>query len=319
MAIDIVGAGGIGCSVAAALLRSATPFRLIERDPAKLDFARSQGLRLNGQHLGTVQVVPFDDWQPPRGGTVLLCVKCYDNAAVLDRINGEQVIPIQNGYDPLLEAADHAHEAIASFVAHCEPGTLSVRITRPGDLHIGPRRNAEPLQILSALSRGPFQLRPVSDIRPIKAAKLMYNAAISPLAAAAGADNGKLLDDALARRLFFALLQENHRILRAANIPLGKVGPFHPNTVRRILQVPGLPRLLARFFAPSLRGTYCSMAGDIERGRTELENYTGHLLRLAAGRVPAPINAAVYRIVSSLKRPDGDILERISLESGFKT
>ena len=66
---------------------------------------------------------------------------------------------------------------------------------------------------------------------PIKHAKLMYNAAISPLAAAAGIDNGQLLSVPAARALFFALLQENHRILRAAGVALGKVGPFRPSTV----------------------------------------------------------------------------------------
>ena len=93
----------------------------------------------------------------------------------------------------------------------------------------------------------------------------MYNAAISPLAAAAGIDNGQLLSVPAARKLFFALLQENHRILTAADIELGKVGPFHPSTVAWILRRRWLARLMAKCFEPSLRGTYCSMAGEIRR------------------------------------------------------
>ena len=38
---------------------------------------------------------------------------------------------------------------------------------------------------------------------------------------------------------------------------------------------------MAKFFEPSLRGTYCSMAGEIQKGRTEIDNYNGHLIRLA--------------------------------------
>ena len=47
--------------------------------------------------------VHFDDWEPPDGVTILLCTKCYDNAAVLARLpQGAELIPIQNGFDPRL-------------------------------------------------------------------------------------------------------------------------------------------------------------------------------------------------------------------------
>jgi hypothetical protein len=78
----------------------------------------------------------------------------------------------------------------------------------------------------------------------------MYSAAIAPLAAAAGVENSELLADPLARRLFFALLRENYRILRQAGVPLARIGPFHPATVNRILHVPGLAWLLAQVFRP---------------------------------------------------------------------
>ena len=129
----------------------------------------------------------------------------------------------------------------------------------------------------------------------------MYNAAISPLAAAAGIDNGELLSLPDARKLFFALLQENYAILRAANIELGKVGPFHPRTVAWILRRKWLAGFMAKGFEPSLRGTYCSMAGEIQTGRTEIDNYNGHLVRLAeAAGVPGPLNRAVLDLVTNM-------------------
>jgi 2-dehydropantoate 2-reductase len=85
-------------------------------------------------------------------------------------------------------------------------------------------------------------------------------------------------------------------------VALGKVGPFHPDTVQHILRRRGLARMLAWAFYPSLRGTYCSMAGDVVTGRTEIENYTGHLLALAGDR-PCPLNRAVYAL---LKRLEGE-------------
>lgn len=146
-----------------------------------------------------------------------------------------------------------------------------------------------------------FRVAHVPRIAPIKHAKLMYNAAISPLAAAAGLDNGKLLSLPRARRLFFALLQENYAILRAAGVELGKVGPFRPRTVAWILRRKWLAKLMARGFEPSLRGTYCSMAGEIQTGRTELDNYNGHLIRLAAtSGAPCPLNRAVFDLVARM-------------------
>ena len=127
----------------------------------------------------------------------------------------------------------------------------------------------------------------VPDILPYKYTKLMYNAAISPLAAAAGLDNGQLLRLPRVRQLFFDLLRENYAILRGAGVPLGKVGPLHPHTVARILAVPLLANSLAWAFYPTLRKTYCSMAGDLPKGRTEVDYYNGHLIELAGGALPA--------------------------------
>jgi 2-dehydropantoate 2-reductase len=148
---------------------------------------------------------------------------------------------------------------------------------------------------------GLFRVIEVEAIEPFKYAKLMYNSAVSPLAAAAGIDNGQLLSHPPAQRLFFALLQENYRILSAARIPLGKVGPFRPQTVAWILRRAWLAGLMARGFEPSLRGTYCSMAGEIQKGQTELDNYNGHLIRLADQTgTPCPLNRAVWDLVTKM-------------------
>jgi 2-dehydropantoate 2-reductase len=121
------------------------------------------------------------------------------------------------------------------------------------------------------------------------------------LAAAAGIDNGQLLSVPAARKLFFALLQENHRILATAGVELGKVGPFHPRTVAWILRRRWLAGMMAKFFEPSLRGTYCSMAGEIQKGRTELDNYNGHLIRLADRTgTPCPLNRRVFEMVAMM-------------------
>src|SRR5262249_26328177 len=159
-----------------------------------------------------------------------------------------------------------------------------------------------------------FQVRLVANILPFKHTKLMYNAAISPVAAAAGLDNGQLLSVPAARRFFFALLQENYAILRRAGISLERIGPFHPDTVQRILSRPMVARAFGWAFYPSLRGTYCSMRADLPGQRTEIDYYNGYLIELAQGQGCA-LNRRVYDLIKKMERegivPDMRLLDEL--------
>jgi 2-dehydropantoate 2-reductase len=304
-AITIVGAGGIGVAVGYAMRSAGVPVTFVDADAAKVEYGRRHGVAVDRRPSITADFNHFDEWQPQPSAAIWLCTKCYDNGAVLARIPSScSILPIQNGFDSQLDEREHAAEGIASFVSECLPGKTHTRITRPGKLHLGGRGCGDESRLLAwaeALRRGGlFRVALVPDIRPYKHTKLMYNAAISPLAAAAGINNGQLLSVPAARRLFFGLIRENYAILNGAGMPLGKVGPFRPATVMKILRQPTLANAFAWAFYPSLRGTYCSMAGDIEKGRTEIDNYNGHLLRLAGG-TPCPLNRRVYDVVKQLE------------------
>jgi 2-dehydropantoate 2-reductase len=301
-AVQIVGAGGIGCTIGYAFAAAGRAVTFVDVNAKKIDAGRRDGVRLDDRPALSAAFLHFDEWTPQPEAEIILATKCYDNTAVLAKLSPTaRLLPIQNGFDAQLDSRSHSREGIASFVAHCEPDAPRVRITRPGALHIGPRHGARPVVSSEVIRSQFFPVVEVPDIVPIKYAKLMYNAAISPLAAAAGIDNGQLLSSPAARRLFFDLLQENYRILCAAGIALGKVGPFHPRTVAWILRRKWLARIMARGFEPSLRGTYCSMAGEIQKGRTEIDNYNGHLIRLAEqGGTPCPLNRAVCDLVTRM-------------------
>ena len=329
-AVHIVGAGGIGCAIGYGLCSSGLSVLFVDADAAKLDWGRRDGVAVDDLPPRRAAFVAFDDWQPPADAVILLCTKCYDNAAVLERIPvSATLIPIQNGFDPLLHARGHEFEGIASFVSECLPHRAHTRITRAGRLHFGYRLSAMKTSVSrdaqrSALAlaygsrlNGKIHVEMVEDILPYKYTKLMYNAAISPLASAAGIDNGQLLWVPLARTLFFDLLRENHAILERAGIPLGKIGPFHPSTVAAVLRRPWLAHSLAWAFYPSLRGTYCSMSGDLPAGCTEIDYYNGHLLELA-GDTSCPLNHRVYELVKRMEReriaPQLDLLEELNRE-----
>jgi 2-dehydropantoate 2-reductase len=331
-AVHIVGCGGIGCAVGYAFCSAGTAVTFVDVDPAKIDWGRRYGVVVDRLPPCPAAFVAFADWQPPAGAVILLCTKCYDNAAVFERLPASAtLIPIQNGFDPLLHAHGHAIEGIASFVSECLPHRTHTRITRPGRLHFGYRLSVAGSQpempaCVAMLIRKRriinrrIRVEMVEDILPYKYTKLMYNAAISPLASAAGIDNGQLLRLPRARALFFELLRENHTILEAAGIALGKVGPLHPSTVAAILRRPWLAHSLAWAFYPSLRGTYCSMSGDLSAGHTEIDYYNGHLLDLA-GDAPFPLNHRVYALVKRMERerisPHLDMLEELNADCGL--
>jgi 2-dehydropantoate 2-reductase len=317
-AIHIVGAGGIGCAVGHALAEDAA-VTFVESSTAKIAYGRQFGVAVDRRQPRPAAFVPIAEWSPPTGAFVLLCTKCYDNAAVLARLpDSACLVPIQNGFDTALLARPPHVEGIASFVSECISGGTHTRITRPGRLHLGitgqpHKEDAQRLQgllgeLAARLRRAPFQVTVVPDILPYKHAKLMYNAALSPLASAAGIDNGDVLRSKGIRALFFALLRENHAILRGAGAELGKVGPLHPDTVARILARPWLAHALAWAFYPGLRGTYCSMANDLPAGRTEIEHYNGYLITLAShGRkspqeASCPLNRRVYTLIKTMEQ-----------------
>jgi len=304
--IDIVGAGGIGCVLGYALAKTDWRVTMVDVRPVKLKKGAAEGITVDALPPLKAGFIDFKRWSPRKGMPILLCTKCYDNADVLKRLSpGMTLIPVQNGFDPQLHAFDHALEGVASFVANCPDDAPHARITRPGNLHLGPRGGHPTIELQKTLAdafrqSGLFKLVEVPAIEPFKYAKLMYNAAIAPVAAAAGLDNGQLLSDAKARRLFFGLLQENYRILKAAGKPLGKVGPLKPGTVAWILKFKWLARLLGFAFEPGLRGTYCSMTPDLPRGRTEIDYYNGHLVELACD-IPCPLNRAAVKLIKLME------------------
>jgi 2-dehydropantoate 2-reductase len=304
--LHVIGAGGIGCAVGYALRSTGIDVTFIDADAEKVRWGQKHGVVVDRLPPLSARFIRFDDWSPASNAVLILCTKCYDNAAVLARLTAPvTLIPIQNGFDPALIKRGGI-EGIASFISECLPGCTHTRITRGGRLHLGlnggdstselPAELATPLR-----AAGLFPVEVVPDVLPFKYTKLMYNAAISPIAAATSLDNGGLLKVPKARRLFFDLLLENYGILRGAGVPLGKVGPFHPNTVQRILRRRAIANAFAWAFYPTLRKTYCSMSGDLPRGRTEIDNYNRHLIELAGER-PCPLNRRIYEVVKGMER-----------------
>src|SRR5260370_35475072 len=113
---------------------------------------------------------------------------------------------------------------------------------------------------------------------------------------------------------FYAVVRESDAIAPGAGPRLGGVGPLPTGLVARILARPWLARPLAWLFARGLRGTYCSMAGDLPAGRSEIDFYNRHLIGLS-GDFPCPLNRLVLtliqRIVARRRPPHPTRLESL--------
>lgn len=305
--IHIIGAGGIGVAVAGWLFRAEASVTLVESNLSKVSFANKHGIIINNRAPLRIPTVAFDDWNPCSADLILLCVKCYHNDAVLARLGGNApLIPIQNGFDEQLATHPRIREeGIASFVSECEPDSTRTKITRKGQLHLGPIIPGLPSEdsvfLRDKLGESGQRTEVVPWIHPYKNTKLMYNAAISPITSAGGISNSELLKPGPLRQIFFNLLAENYRILHRAGKPLGTIGPFHPATVQRILANPWVGNTLAPFFRPSLMNTYCSMFHDVQKGVTEIANYNGYLCKLAQQfGLDAPWNKTCVNIIENL-------------------
>src|SRR5579859_373069 len=102
--VHVVGAGGIGCAVGHALCAAGVAVTFVDADPEKVVWGREHGVGVEGHSPRRATFVAFAEWGPPREVPVLLCTKCYDNAAVLARLPEDaDLIPIQNGFDPALQ------------------------------------------------------------------------------------------------------------------------------------------------------------------------------------------------------------------------
>jgi 2-dehydropantoate 2-reductase len=296
--IHVVGCGGVGCAVGYALARAGAAVTFVEQAPAKLAWMRAHGVQLGRLPAVAAPAVDFAEWQPAPGAVVLLCTKCYDNAAVLERLPpGARVVPIQNGFDLALDARGVAAEGVVSFVAGCRPDRTHARLAHGGRLYLGGGDLASTLA--ERLGDAPFRVTLCEDVGAVKCAKLAYDAALSPLAAAGGLDNVQVLLRPRVRELFFELLRENLAILTAAGVGLAKVGPLPPDVVAGALTRRWLARPLAWILARALRGSHNSIAADLATGRTEIEHYNGRLVALA-GDGPCLLNRMVVALIGRM-------------------
>ncbi len=284
MRVVVFGAGAVGSLFGAYLDRAGHSVLLIGR-PDHVAAVRANGLRVTGRLEGTFRVEAAVELHPgPAPDAVLLTVKTFDLARAATALGravraGTPTLLPQNGLG-VEEAARRAlaaegwtepEEAVVRAV-NSVPATWvgpgEVRAAGEGEVLLPERRGraAEAIGRFDQLLRDAgVRVRTVESIDREVWHKALLNAAVNPVTALHGVENGRLLESPY-REEADGLLLEAAQVARAAGVAVAD--DELRTDLERVLRATAENR--------------SSMLQDLDRGRpTEIDAISGELLRAA--------------------------------------
>jgi 2-dehydropantoate 2-reductase len=298
--IAVLGCGAIGSLYAAHLTR-ATGVEVWAVDPWRehVDAIRSGGLRVTGlaEFAAPVHAVTDAAELPPCRLGIVATKASHTRAAVTAAtaaLTGASVVSVQNGVGNEEQIAEMVPRVIRGTIvtagAVTAPGV--VRYDAPGDSWIGPFEPspAPPDQIAllaRLLNEGGLATHAVGDARGPQWAKVVFNAATSPLSALTGLTVGQVCTDPGLRAGVDRLIAEALAVCDAAGIALTRD-----------------PREAVDEAIREAYGHRPSMLQDVLARRiTEIDVLNGGIA--AEGRrvrVPTPAHDAMVALVHGLER-----------------
>ncbi|HEV2429483.1 MAG TPA: 2-dehydropantoate 2-reductase [Thermoplasmata archaeon] len=281
MRVLVFGAGAIGSVLGAMLARSGTEVLLVGR-PAHVAAIEREGLLAEGVSATRVKVAASTEI--PLGATfdrILLTVKTFDLEEAAGRLTSRlrhpaPLLALENGLglrarlSPLLRSGGwfYVDRWLVRGILTL-PATLvgpgEVRLAGDGELLLGPEGAFGGINGFDVLlSRAGLKVRRVESVAREEWRKALVNAAINPVTADHGVENGRLADDPW-RGQALSLLEE------ARSVAASEGFEFTPReTEEELFRV-------VRWTAKNRS----SMLQDLDHGRpTEIEAISGAILRL---------------------------------------
>ncbi|HJQ84022.1 MAG TPA: ketopantoate reductase family protein [Candidatus Binatia bacterium] len=316
MVVWSVGAGAIGGTVAARLVRAGVDPLVLDTNAEHVARLRAPGLRVDGLDGGVVTplraAAPGDALRAEPCDVVLLSVRSQSTAAALRPLvprlgAASDVVSLQNGLN---------EERIAALVGSARTigcvvgfgatwiGPGHVELTSPGELVLGRLDGShdDRLAAVEALLARAFPTRITDNITGALWAKMLINS-VTVL----GAVGGLLLGDVIAwnPRVLAHLLAEGVDVATAEQVQLEDVFGLVPAALVAT-RTPGWDDMLVRALEAVGRnfGRIKSVTWrDLELGRpTEIESVTGEIVRRARSRaIPAPLNTAAYAMLREIE------------------
>jgi 2-dehydropantoate 2-reductase len=310
--VGVLGAGSVGCFVGGALAAIGGDVVLVGRARTKAELEES-GLTLTDLGGRTTTVPKITVATEPSvladRDVILCCVKSAQSAEAATQIPpGALVVSLQNGVRNPDTLRAHLGDAnvlggIVGFNVVSKGGGAFRRATS-GALVIERSTDPRTKRIGDALAAAGFEVKLVSDIRPLQWSKLIVNLN-NAVSALSDLPTAELLLRRGYRKVLAATMAESLRVLRAAAIRPARFGNLPPAVFPHLLRLPTpLFRVAARAqlrIDPEARS---SMWEDLAKGRlTEVDYLNGEIVRVAESKgTSAPLNARIVELVHAVEK-----------------
>ena len=299
----VVGAGPVGCIVAAFLAKGGYEVTLCDVVPALLAPALDPGILLEGaenlQQKVTRTCLAIDDLQDYDPEVIVITVKANALPLIASAIEGfykegMYVISWQNGIDTELELTktlgrSGVMRAVVNYgCGLVGPGHVWLPFHHPPHYlqELDPKSKPATVAIAQALSRCGLTTEDTQDIISMVWRKGVLNACMNPVCAVTGLTMNRAMGDPIVFQIVDALVKECIQVARANEIQLG--WDFYPHAIEYMSK--------AGDHKPS-------MLMDIEAGRrTEVDYINGKFVAYGqrAG-VSTPFNRTLLSLVKGLE------------------
>jgi 2-dehydropantoate 2-reductase len=294
--VCIVGAGVIG-SLFAGHLASVCEVTVLTRRREHAEALNREGLRITGRSERQARVrAATDPSELPEPDVVIVATKASGLRPALEALSGHYpratVVTVLNGLGAEEMVREHGDWQIVSgvtFMSGTRHSDTHVEYILDTETWLGPYEDIpfeRVREIAELLESAGLKVEALPDLRPAQWSKLVFNAAVNPVAALTGLPHDWHFaaeeDPFDLGHLVHGLIDEGKAVAASAGIELHD-DPWEMNVLA------------------TRRGSahYPSMLEDVEARRpTEIDLITGSLLREAERHgVPVPLHAAVHALV----------------------
>ena len=299
--IAVIGPGAIGSLFAAKLAQAGHELFLMDRRPQRAAVRSNSGIKLSEDNA--LYLIPVRSSVSPKdfcsAEIVFVCTKAYDTATVAPYIAqlispAGAAVSLQNGIgntEIIEKYAEGRTLCATTSQAALLQNDFSVRHTGSGPTSIAPvghTSTQQARQIADILTEAGLSTSINTNPQTMLWDKLLVNAAINPITAIYGINNGELLKNSGAFNTACSIAKEAAAVASAGNISLTCSDPV-------------------KAFSDVCRATASnrsSMLRDIENGRkTEINAINGAIVKLAQKlNVAAPANIELIDTIKKLEK-----------------
>jgi 2-dehydropantoate 2-reductase len=299
----VIGAGPVGCIVAAFLARGGYEVTLCDVIPALIDPAMSPGIRIEGaenlQQSVTRVCTQIDELADHLPDVIFITVKANVLPLISSAIEGfyregMYIISWQNGIDTELEIAKvlgrkPVMRAVVNYgCGLVKPGHVRMPFHHPPHYlqEMDPASKPAAIAIAEALSKSGLTTSHTDSIVSMVWRKGILNACMNPVCAVTGLTMAQAMGDPIVFQIVDALVKECVKVARANEINLG--WDFYPGAIEYMRK--------AGDHKPS-------MLMDIEnKRRTEIDYMNGKFIEYGAqAGIETPYNIMIRSLVKAIE------------------